>query len=230
MNLSWDCVGVVQCYSLASRSLAVTNLKGSLIDGDKRYLEETMKRVQGFVDSRGLGGKQPKSKSLGGSSTCEVKRESTSFDLLHEFLGNSICALSEGGERKGRHYGYGMDGDIVICNLAFWKFSRRKREGLMEYKESKKIDKYLYMKVKGNVFKKAREKTLSNHFETSVRRTKRARKESLLLRRNTFYVLQHRNGHPSVLSVLKLFAGSGESAATMIIEMGFMTIALLSIL
>ncbi|GAB2274516.1 hypothetical protein Dimus_009285 [Dionaea muscipula] len=38
------------------------------------------------------------------------------------------------------------------------------------------------MKVKGNVFKKAREKTLSNHFETTCERTKRARKESLLLR------------------------------------------------
>ncbi|GAB2267030.1 hypothetical protein Dimus_002015, partial [Dionaea muscipula] len=38
--------------------------------------------------------------------------------------------------------------------------------------------------VKGNVFKKVREKTLSNHFETSVRENKASGKESLLLRRN----------------------------------------------
>ncbi|GAB2270816.1 hypothetical protein Dimus_005683, partial [Dionaea muscipula] len=56
------------------------------------FLEEIMTRVQGFVDYRGLGGKQPESKSLGGSSTCGAEKGMPSFDLLPGFSGNSICA------------------------------------------------------------------------------------------------------------------------------------------
>ncbi|GAB2273412.1 hypothetical protein Dimus_008207 [Dionaea muscipula] len=96
-----------------------------------------MTRVQGFVDSRGLGGKQPKSKSLGGSSTCGAEKGIPSFDLLPGFSGNSGY-----GKRKGTR-----EAKLPTKGNVF----KNKRVLIESIRKSKA--------------EKAREKTLSNQFE-----------------------------------------------------------------